>query len=310
MAAEAQYLKDPAVIEFTAGAALTSGQVLQLPDGRAAVVAGLKGFASGDVASARVRGVFKVAKTADMNLLDGQKIWWVKSTNKANYTGDFPIGVAVGDSLAAATTVNVDFNVVPDPIIALNKGTWVHGATDGLGVVEVAGYKQLAFDAVAEVGMAALYSETTIAVASLPIFEALVAVYDIGDNAALDISVGLANGTHATDFDSVTESALFHLDGTALAILAESDDGTTEVAATDTTVVAVDDTYHLLQIDCRDLSDIQMYIDGVNVLPASVFKLNLATGPLLPIVHLEKTSDNTTAEVRVKEMQVRSGLAT
>ncbi len=164
----------------------------------------------------------------------------------------------------------------------------------------------LSFDAVAEVAMAALYSNDSVPVADGPIFEGVIAVYDIGDNAALDINFGLANGTHATDFDSVTESVVFHLDGNALDINAESDDGTTEVAATDTTVNAVDDTYAEYWIDCRNLADIQLYIDGVNVLSGSTFRLDNATGPVFPIIHLEKTSDNTVADVRTKFIGVRS----
>ena len=49
--AEAQLLKGPPhEVSLTAPAALASGQVLQLPDGRAGVVAGLKAPASGDLA--------------------------------------------------------------------------------------------------------------------------------------------------------------------------------------------------------------------------------------------------------------------
>ena len=61
-----------------------------------------------------------------------------------------------------------------------------------------------------------------------PIFEARVAIFDIGDDAELDINFGLASASHATDMDLVAVSALFHLNGNVLDILAESDDGTTE----------------------------------------------------------------------------------
>jgi predicted RecA/RadA family phage recombinase len=297
------------VVDFVAAATYAAGQVIQLADGRAGVITGAKAIASGDTAGARVAGLFKMAKAASVVLLDGQEVYWSKANSNVSYTGDFVVGTVQGDTTAAATTVIVDLNTRPKPVIELDKGEWTYGATNGLGVTDLGQAKMLSFDAVAEAAMAALYSVDTIALSALPIFEAWVAVYDIGDNAALDISIGLANGTHATDFDSVTEAALFHLDGNALAINAESDDGTTEVAATDTTVVAVDDQYHLLQIDCRTLADIQMYIDGVNVLPASVFKLDAATGPVFPIAHIEKTSDNTLADVRVKSMHVRTGLA-
>lgn len=313
MTAEASLYKDANAnaIDVTAPEALASGEIFQLADGRAAVTAGLVGEASGDPATGITAGQFNVLKIATKAVLAGGKLWWDRSASTATpiRTADsFYLGVAVGDKAATDTSVVVDLNVQPVNLIQLGKGQWTEGATNGLGVVSLSGgsEEQLAFDNTAEAAMAALYSADTVPCADGPIFEAEVAIYDIGDHAALDINIGLANGTHATDFDSVTEAVVFHLDGSALSINAESDDGTTEVAATDTTVDAVDDTYFEVWIDCRDLTDIQLYIDGVNVLPASTFKLNAATGPLLAIVHIEKTSNDTTADVRVKRMDVRA----
>lgn len=319
MTAEAIYLKDSDVVTFVAGAALASGEVFQLPDGRAGVIQGLNARASGDQAGLRVRGIVTVLKTADINILQGGRVFWDRSASTATYkaaSGDFYMGVAAADSLAAATTVQVDLNVKQANQIEFDGNAngeclWAQEATDGLGVVEptLAVPTTLAFDAVAEVGQAALYPADAVnhmPVADGIMCEMILAVYDIGDNGALDITFGIANGTHATDFDSVTEACVFHLDGTALSILAESDDGTTEVAATDTTVDAVDDTFLEVWIDARDTADIQLYIDGVNVLPATVFKLDAATGPLFPIVHLEKTNDDTAADVRVKRIACRT----
>lgn len=292
--------------DYTPAAAVVAGEVVHLADGRAGVVAtDLAASAKGAVYTA---GIFTMAKTATMVLLDGQKVYWDVANSKVKYKGDFLVGVTVEDAASAATTVKVALNVELKPVISLEQGEWVKGVIDGLGVTDLIGAYMLSFDAVAEAAMAAVYSVDTIATASLPIIDALVAIYDKGDNAALDVSIGLANGSNDTDFDSVTEAVLFHIDGASANILCESDDGTTEVAATDSTVDLVDNQYHLLQIDCRELDDIQMYIDGVNVLPASVFKLDAATGPVFPIVHIEKTSDDTVADVRVKQLDVRRGL--
>lgn len=311
--AEAQYLKDPAVVDFTAAAALASGQVVQLPDGRAGVIAGLKAIASGDLAGARIVGQYKMAKTTSVVLLDGQLAYWVKSTNKVSYAGDYVVGVVRGDVTAAATTVLVDLNATQARVIDFpGKGLWTEVATLGLGslVSEINGRK-LVFDGTGEAAMAALYSVTTIPVAAGPIFEGNIAIYDIGNNAVLDFSFGLVNGTHATDMDSVTESVLFHLDGNDLDHLLESDDGTTEVNAITTTVDAVDDTYAFYQIDARDLASVKFYINGVRMLPGTTFVLSAATGPLHPILHIEKSgSDATLADLRVRDMWVRSGLTT
>jgi len=58
---------------------------------------------------------------------------------------------------------------------------------------------------------------------------------------------------------------------------------------------AASDPPGLLGIDLRDPADIQLYIDGANVLPSSVFKLDAGTGPIGLLVHLEKTSGTATA---------------
>ncbi len=318
MTAEASYLGNPDTVSFTAVAARASGEVIQLADGRAAIVAGLKAAAIGDQVTAHVRGRFTVSKTASIAFIKGGRVFWDRSAGTATFSrasGDFYMGVAAADAVGTASSVVVDLNVKQENIVEFDGNPnpdclWTSEATDGVGVTAstLATDTMLSFDAVAEVAQAALFptdAKNHAPVADGPILELEVAVYDIGDDGALDISFGLANGSHATDADSITEAVLFHLDGTALAILAESDDGTTEVAATDTTVVAVDDTFAEFWIDARDLTDIQLYIDGVNVLPASVFKLNAATGPVFPLVHIEKTNNDSLADVRVKGIRLR-----
>lgn len=309
MALEARRLTAPESVEITAPSALVAGQVLHMPDGRAAVVNALNAAsaASGSLVSVQVSGTYRMAKTASVALLAGQELWWVKSTGKVSFSGDFVVGCAAADAAAAGTTVDVCLNVCQKPIVHMAKGRWVTAAALGLGATRVGEEYDLAFDNTAEAAMAAAYSEDSCPVAAGPIMEARVDFVDQGDDAALDINVGLANGTHATDFDSVTEACLFHVDGDSANICCESDDGTTEVAATDSTVDLVEGTELFLQIDARDTADIQMYIDGVNVLPATVFRLDAATGPLIAIAHAEKTSNDSTAEVRVKDMVIRSG---
>lgn len=315
---EATLYQDPGAytLEVTAPAAGASGQVIQIADGRAAVVVGANAasdaYASGDLITVAVGGVYTVAKTASVVMLDGQQVYWDRSANSATYrqqSGDFALGVAVGDAASADTTMKVDLNARPVYRIELGQGQWTNGATNGLGVTAtgLGGTElTLSFDAVAEAAMAALYSVDTVPVADGAIWEGEIAIYDIGDDAALDINFGLANATHATDFDTVAESVVFHLDGNALDVKAESDDGTTEVAATDTTVNAVDNTYAHYMIDARDPASVKLYIDGVRVLSGSTFVLTDATGPLFPIIHVEKTSNDTVADVRVRRMTVRT----
>jgi len=315
MTAEAVLYNKSSLINVTAPTGgFTSGEILQLCDGRAGYVAGLKNPLVADAVAIETEGQITVAKIASLCVIDGCEIWWDRSAATATplRTADcFYLGTAIGDVAAAGTTILVNLNKKPEYLIETNnpsKGRWVTEATNGLGVLQnTVGSPEftLAFDAASEAAQAALYSADTVPCADGPIFEAKVAIFDIGA-AAVDCSIGLANGSHATDFDAVTEAVLIHLDAASLNILAESDDGTTEVAATDTTVDAVDDTYFLIWIDCRDLTDIQIYINAVNVLAATVFKLNAATGPLLPIAHIEKTSDAAVFDLRVEYMRVRT----
>lgn len=301
---------------ITAPAAGEYGDVIQCSDGKAGVVLGAdassSSFSSGDIITVAKTGTFKVLKTASINLLTGGNVYWDRSAEKADFhaaSGDYFLGRVVEDAAAADTEVIVELNVKPQYQIELNETNFTSSATDGLGVLQnTVGSKiyTMAFDAVAEVAMAALLSDDSIPINDLGIAEFRVAVYDKGDDAALDINWGLANATHATDADAITESVFFHVDGNATTLNAESDDGTTEVAATDTTKEAEDDTYKECWIDCRDIDDIQLYVDGVNVLPDSVFKLNAATGPMKLLIHMEKTSNDTTADVRVDFARMRS----
>ena len=287
--------------------AKSAGEVVQLADGRAGVIT--MDIAAAGVGSAYVAGIFTVAKTTSMVVLEGQRLYWDSANSKVKYTGDFLVGVAAADATAAATTVDVHLNVDITPLISLTKGVWTKTETLGTGVTLYPPQEyRLQMDAVAEASTQALYAVDTVACALGPIMEAWIAVYDIGDDAALDICIGLANGTHATDFDAVTEYVIAHLDGTDLSVLVESEDGTTTVAPTDSTVDLVDDTKAFLQIDTRNLADIKIYLNGVDLGALAAVTLNLAaaTGPVLPIFHVEKTNNDTVADVRVYDAHVRT----
>ncbi|NUQ10278.1 MAG: transposase, partial [Phycisphaerae bacterium] len=95
-----------------------------------------------------------------------------------------------------------------------------------------------------------------------------------------------------------------HLDGTALDIKVHSDDGTTDVAPVDSTIDAVDDTFFELWIDCRNPADVQVYVNGVDAVPAgTTLTLAAATNALKAIAHMEKTNDDTVADLRIHEQR-------
>lgn len=311
---EAALYKDADTITILAPAALASGQVVQLPDGRAGYVMGLRAVVAGDPVEIQVGGQAVVAKTANVEILPGDELRWDRSANTATplnaiADADFVIGTAVADAAAADTTVVVALNKRPvyaidifrdrsDSVIVKTAGTpalmWTPGCV------------KLAFDTTDEIQKVDVLSAAAIPVTVPFIVEGRVAAFDIGDDAALDFNIGLANATHASDADSITESVFLHMDGSALDVKAESDDGTTEVAAEDTTVNAVDDTFFDFRIDARDLTSIKLYINGVRVLAAKTFKLDKATGPIKLLVHLEKTKNDTPGDFRVAHLAIRT----
>lgn len=312
---EATLSKDADTIDVvTPAAGYTSGEVLQLADGRAAFVSGLRSPGGGDPAALKTSGQVTLAKTSGVVILDGDPLYWDRSANtatplKAVAGADFFVGVAVGDAASGDGEVVCDLNVKPqytidalrdpaDTVIVLTAGT--PSLTVGPG------YVKMAFSTTAEAQKVDLLSKHSVPKGTPFIVEGRAAIYDVGDDAALDFNIGVASATHASDADEIAESCFLHFDGSALDIKAESDDGTTEVAATDTTVDAVDDTYFDFRMDCRDLADVKIYINGVRVLATTAFKLNAATGPFKLLAHLEKSSDNTPGEVRISHLAIRA----
>lgn len=316
MTVEATRLAEGELVDYTPVGAVVAGQVVCLPDGRAAVShdaigAGVKG-------AVQVCGQFTVAKTTNLVWVDGCKVYWDASANEAILfpasDEDFYLGVAIGDQTAAATTGVVALNVKPvykidlhnDEFLTVVVKTVVGSTTVEVPHVEVLGRtSKFVFGATAEAQKLDLLSQQGFSVESDWIIEGGFNIIDDGDASAIDFNIGVASGTHASDADSIAESCFLHMDGNATAINAESDDGTTEVAATDTTkTYALGTPVHFV-IDGRNTSDIQIYINGVNVLPSTVFKLNAATGPLKLLAHLEKTSDDTTADYRINYLRAR-----
>lgn len=305
--AEAIYLQEGETIDWVADAAYLAGDVIQLPDGRAGVVA--TAIAAGALVGVYVRGVFKMLKTAAIALLPGGRAYWDHSANTVHFKKvndkDFYLGRVTLDSLAADTVCAVALNVDPaydidllrDPALSVATGTQALGGF--LPPQVYGGALGMSLTATNEAQCVDALSVDRFAVGANAIVEAIVRIVANGSTNAVDLSIGVGNGTSTTDADAITEHVLFHIDGGSTAILAQSKDGTTTVAATDTTTTisvgsAVANRKELW-IDTRDPADVQLYVDGVNVLPDSVFKLNAATGPLGILAHAEKTTGTATA---------------
>ena len=317
---DAEYVRGKDEMRITAAAAISPGEVRQLADGRAAVYTASVGAASGDLVKENTTGQYTMTKTASVVLLDGQRAYWDHSANSVTFRTvndrDFYLGRIVGDAASADTTCVVNINVDPAydidvktcPFLSVPTGTQAVGA---FGFPRrLGGANSIELTATNEAQCIDLLSVDRVAVGANPIVEAEIRIPANGSTSAVDFNIGLANGTSTTDADAITESVFFHIDGGALDIFAESDDGTTEVAATDTTVnategSAVANRLHLM-IDARDPASVKLYIDGVRVLSATTFVLTAATGPLGLLVHLEKTSSTATGRVVIDRLTLRT----
>lgn len=321
MPAEATYLRDSHDNRLTADAAIVAGEVYQLKDGRAAVYAGLASAAINDAVALQSAGKFTIAKTASIVLLEGGRAFWDHSANAVHFKKvndrDFYLGRIVKDAASADTTCVVDLNVDPrydielnrDPHLSVLVGT---PAASAFGYpVQLGGAHVLELTATNEAQKVDLLSVDGFARVANAIVEGAFRVLSDGAGTVVDFSLGVASGTHASDADQIAESVFVHLDANNTNINLESDDGTTEVAATDSTLDYVEGVNVANRVevwmDFRDPADVQIYIEGVLALGSTVFNVNVAAGPLFLLAHLEKSVSTDTYKIAVDWLRARLG---
>jgi predicted RecA/RadA family phage recombinase len=310
-------------LDYTPTAAITGGEVVQMFDGRAGVI--LTDLASGAKGAAETEGVFRVAKTASQVWIQGGPLWWDHSANAATCNEpvgagdrDFFLGTIYDDALSAATEGYVNLNVQPRYIIDSARDDFdfnIIKTVVGSTTVEVPNIRQIAgmtvfnFGTTAEAQTVSMTSERSFALASNWVVEILLEIATAPDAAAVDIDVGAASAAGTTDFEAVAEFAAFHLDGDDNNIDAHSDDGSTDIAPTDTTLDWATGTPVRLTLDGRVPGDVLYYVDGVEVLnaTANLGKLTAAAGPLFANIIAEKSADDSPlvfkARIRVRTMQ-------
>lgn len=117
LTAEAVFLRDANVHKDTAAAAVTTGEVMQLSDGRAAIYSGLSGASSGDPIGKQLDGIFTIQKATGDTFAKGDPVFWDASASKAvaadddlDGSADFYLGTAHAAAGSSATTVEVDLN--------------------------------------------------------------------------------------------------------------------------------------------------------------------------------------------------------
>lgn len=315
---EAAYLGCGDTLDHTPDADRLVAEVIQLADGRAGVM--LHDTSSGIKGAVQTEGLFTVQKTTSMVILDGGRVFWDHSANKAHFKQvadrDFYLGVAVGDAASADTTLTVNLNVHPEYKIDLARDAYTSvlvgtAALNGFGFpYREGGALRFNITATNEAQKVDALSVQGLAPSSNPIVEVAFRLPAGGSGSASDYSIGLANATHASDADQITDSIFFHIDGGSTTIKAECDDGTNETAATTTatTYTAGSALANRVEgwIDCRDLSSIKFYLDGVRVASGTTFSVAAATNTYFLLTHLEKSIGTETADLIIDWMRART----
>lgn len=318
MTIQARFVQEGEMIDWTSDAAYNSGDVIQLKDGRAAVVG--EDVASGKPVGVYVGGIFKVQKTTSMVFLNGGRAYWDNSASLAHYKKvndrDFYLGRFTADAASADTVCYLALNVDPpydidafrDPCKSALAGT---PAASAFGYPRrIGGAIELELTATSEAQKVDLmtvdgFDPST----SNAIVEFAFRVTNDGGSGAQDFSIGVADGTNATDFESVNAFVAIHLDGNVTAINAESDDNSTDVNPTDTTKTYSEGSAVAnrkeVWMDFRDPADVQIYVDGVLVLPSSVFTAGVTATTLFLIAHLEKTTGTDVYVVAIDWLRCR-----
>lgn len=314
-------------LRVTAAAAVSAGELRQLANGRPGFYRGNYSVSSGNSISFWESGQATIPKTTGIVLLDGGNAYWDRSARKVTYRKlhdrDFWIGTVVGDAASADETCTVNLGVPPhydydlfrDPANSVIVGTPILGvpSANGFGYpARLGGSILFELGSATEAQKVDLYSANGFDVANAnPIVEFAFRRLDAASGGLQDLNIGIANGTHATDFDSLSQYLALHIDGGGLDNYMQSKDGTTTVAATDTTTNHTnDDTLTSIDewwFDCRNPASCKIYRNAVQVLSGTTFNIAAATAPWYLIFHMEKTSGSgNTMRVLLDWMRART----
>lgn len=316
---DARGIRDYGIERFTCTSTVNAFQLLQTPSGKAGFYDNAVAANPGDTIEVKTKGTARVTKATGFVALKGGRAYWDRSALNASYRKvndrDFYAGRFATDELTGGTNCEILLNEDPpydidlsrDPYQSVLVGT---PAAGGFGYpVMLGGANIFELTATNEAQKVDALSVDGFAPAAKAIIEFSVRVINDGAGANPDFSIGIANATHASDADSITEKLLIHLDGNNVNINATSKDSGTTVASTDTTIDYTEGSDLAKRFegwaDLRNLADIQTYINGLLVLDATAFKLDAAAGPLFLLAHLEKTLSTDVYKVAVEWLRVR-----
>lgn len=304
---------------ITVGGATVVGALRQLPDGRAGVMVGLTAAAAGDSRSFTDTGKYTFPKAAGYNLLAGGRAYFNYQAGTVGYKKvgdrDYYLGRVIGDAANAALACVVELNddppydldLIRDPYLTAPIGTQALG---GFGPPRRdGGALDLLISATNEAQKVDALGVDTFSKSARAIVEFAFRVLSDGAGTVVDVSLGVANATHATDADAITDQLFVHLDANSTAIKLQSKDGTTTVAATDTTLTYTEGSAIAQRVevwfDLRDPTDVQCYVNGVLALPNTAFHLDGSANELRLLAHIEKTASTDAYELALDWMRAR-----
>lgn len=108
---------------------------------------------------------------------------------------------------------------------------------------------------------------------------------------------------YAAALDDVTHNAWFRIEGAALDILAEVDDATTDDDDNDTGADIVDNTYVVLRVEVRSLSDVRFYVNGALKLSLAMAALP-ANSKVQPLIAIQRDAGAEVEAVTVDYIKV------
>lgn len=319
MADEAKNIRDAGFSRYQADGTVTPYEVRQGPTGLCEVYDNATAKVSGDYPVYRTSGTYTIQKTSGVVILKGGRVYWDHSANTATYKKvhdrDFYMGRAAEDAASTGPTVAVvlnedppyDLDMMRDPCDSTAVGTQALGGF--LPPYRKGGAIHFVMSATNEAQKLNLLTVDGFAGGANAIVEFAFRVISDGAGTVVDVSLGVANADHATDADSITESVFCHLDANNTNINFESDDGTTEVAATDSTTDYTEGSAASVReeiwMDFRNPADVQIYRNAVLMLDGTTFNVNAATGPWKLLAHIEKTASTDTYELALDWMRAR-----
>lgn len=304
---------------ITVAAATVAGAVRQLPDGRAAVMVGLTASALGDSRSFTDSSKYVFPKAAGYNLLAGGRAYFNYAAGTVGYqkvgNRDYYLGRVIGDALNGDTTCVVDINVDPrydielirDPYTTAPIGTQAAG---GFGTPRRdGGALDLLLSATNEAQKVDALSVDTFSKSARAIVEFAFRVVNNGAGAAAVVNLGIASGTHATNASAITDRLFLLINENSTKLWLQSADGTTTVAATDTTLTFAVGAALAQRVevwlDLRDPTNVKCYINGVQVLANLVFRVDAAANEFHLLAHMVKTASTDTSELALDWMRAR-----